>query len=66
MYETGKPAKVQRSLVNSDDFIIGFGNAEIAKILAIRLTDTIQYTNRGNKKVSRAVGIARNRRPQGR
>ncbi|CAD6559607.1 hypothetical protein LMG28727_06904 [Paraburkholderia kirstenboschensis] len=44
-HKAGKKVKVQRSPADVGLFIIWFGKAEIAKIPALQLTQTIEYTD---------------------
>jgi hypothetical protein len=45
MHKAGKKVKVQRSPANPGEFIIWFGKAEVAKIQALELSKTIEYTD---------------------
>lgn len=45
LHKAGKKVKVQRSPANPGEFIIWFGKAEIAKVQALDLRDTIAYTD---------------------
>lgn len=44
-HKAGKKVKVQRSPANPGEFIIWFGKTEIAKVQALDLISTIQYTD---------------------
>ncbi|MEX3923097.1 hypothetical protein AB4Y36_03610 [Paraburkholderia sp. BR10936] len=44
-HKAGKKCKVQRSPADPGLFIIWFGKTEIAKVPALRLTQTIEYTD---------------------
>lgn len=44
-HKAGKTVKVQRSPAEPGTFIIWFGKTEIAKVQALDLTKTIQYTD---------------------
>ena len=44
-HKIGKKCKVQRSPAEPGLFIIWFGKTEIAKVQALDLTTTIQYTD---------------------
>jgi len=44
-HKVGKKVKVQRSPADPGLFIIWFGKTEIAKIDALELTSTVQYTD---------------------
>ncbi|REE07303.1 hypothetical protein B0G71_7791 [Paraburkholderia sp. BL27I4N3] len=44
-HKAGKKVKVQRSPADIGMFIIWFGKAEIARISALQLTQTIEYTD---------------------
>ncbi|WP_175658232.1 hypothetical protein [Burkholderia vietnamiensis] len=46
LHKAGKSVKVQRSPANPGEFIIWFGKAEIAKVQALDLPNTIKYTDR--------------------
>jgi hypothetical protein len=47
LHKAGKKVKVQRSPANPGEFLIWFGtgNKEYAKIQALELRDTIEYTD---------------------
>lgn len=44
-HKAGKKCKVQRSPADPGLFILWFGKTEIAKIPAIQLTQTVEYTD---------------------
>ncbi|KAK46369.1 hypothetical protein BG58_11130 [Caballeronia jiangsuensis] len=44
-HKVGKKCKVQRSPAEPGLFIIWFGKTEIAKVAALQLTETIEYTD---------------------
>jgi hypothetical protein len=44
-HRAGKKCKVQRSPVEPGTFIIWFGKTEYAKVQALQLTQTIEYTD---------------------
>jgi hypothetical protein len=44
-HKAGKVVKVQRSPADPGVFIIWFGKAEIAKVPALQLSATIEYTD---------------------
>jgi len=44
-HKAGKKCKVQRSPADPGLFIIWFGKTEIAKVPALQLTETIEYTD---------------------
>lgn len=44
-HKAGKKVKVQRSPAEPGLFIIWFGKTEIAKVPALQLTQTIEYTD---------------------
>lgn len=44
-HKAGKKCKVQRSPAEPGTFIIWFGKTEIAKVQALDLTSTIEYTD---------------------
>lgn len=48
-HRAGKKVKVQRSPADPGVFIIWFGKAEIAKVPARQLMDTIEYTDAKSK-----------------
>ncbi|WP_179400675.1 hypothetical protein [Burkholderia guangdongensis] len=49
-HKAGKKCKVQRSPADPGLFIIWFGKTEIAKVPALQLTQTIEYTD-GRKQL---------------
>ncbi|MFM0554784.1 hypothetical protein P0D69_28010 [Paraburkholderia sediminicola] len=44
-HKAGKRCKVQRNPSNPGEFVIWFGKTEIAKVQALDLTSTIEYTD---------------------
>jgi len=48
-HRAGKKVKVQRSPADPGIFIIWFGKAEVAKIPALQLPQTIEYTDDRSK-----------------
>lgn len=44
-HKAGKKCKVQRSPADPGVFVIWFGKTEYAKVAALQLTATIQYTD---------------------
>ncbi|WP_236002473.1 hypothetical protein [Paraburkholderia elongata] len=48
-HRAGKKVKVQRSPANPGIFIIWFGKAEVAQVPALRLAQTVEYTDDQSK-----------------